>query len=155
MKRSGKRKVGLWFLAGLLAIAAIGIAIAIAQGRRTPSGRPEYVALGSSFAAGAGLGALEPGSPTLCARSVDGYPQQLARLRDVALVDMSCGGAVARHLLHGGQYFQGPQVRTITRTTRLVTLTIGGNDVGYVADLSMLAARLWIGVERGTPADFG
>jgi lysophospholipase L1-like esterase len=54
---------------------------------------------------------------------------------------MSCGGAVTRHLLHGGQYFQGPQIRTITRGTRLVTLTIGGNDVGYVADLSMLAAR--------------
>lgn len=139
--RGPKRKVGLWLLGGLIAIIAIGLMIVVAQGRRTLSGRPDYVALGSSFAAGAGLGALEPGSPTLCARSVDGYPQQLARLRAVALVDMSCGGAVTRHLLHGGQYFQGPQVRTITRDTRLVTLTIGGNDVGYVADLSMLAAR--------------
>ena len=141
MTRGRRRKVGFWLLAGLMAIIGIGMAIAVAQGWRTPSGRPDYVALGSSFAAGAGLGALEPGSPTLCARSVDGYPQQLARLRAVALVDMSCGGAVTRHLLHGGQYFQGPQVRTITRATRLVTLTIGGNDVGYVADLSMLAAR--------------
>jgi hypothetical protein len=139
--RGRRRKVGFWLLAGLMAIIGIGMAIAVAQGWRTPSGRPDYVALGSSFAAGAGLGALEPGSPTLCARSVDGYPQQLARLRAVALVDMSCGGAVTRHLLHGGQYFQEPQVRTITRATRLVTLTIGGNDVGYVADLSMLAAR--------------
>jgi lysophospholipase L1-like esterase len=139
--RGRKRKVGLWLLAGLIAIIGIGLMIVVAQGWRTPSGRPDYVALGSSFAAGAGLGALDPGSPILCARSVDGYPQQLARLQRVRLVDMSCGGAVTRHLLHGGQYFQGPQVRTITRATRLVTLTIGGNDVGYVADLSMLAAR--------------
>jgi lysophospholipase L1-like esterase len=139
--RGHRRKVGLWVLGGLLAIIGIGLMIVVAEGRRTPSGRPDYIALGSSFAAGAGLGALEPGSPTLCARSVEGYPQQLARLRAVALVDRSCGGAVTRHLLHGGQYSQGPQVRTITRATRLVTLTIGGNDVGYVADLSMLAAR--------------
>ena len=54
---------------------------------------------------------------------------------------MSCGGAVTKHLLHGGQFFQGPQIRAIGKNTKLVTITIGGNDVGYVGDLSMLAAR--------------
>lgn len=111
------------------------------QGRRTPDGSPVYVALGSSYAAGAGLGRLQPGSPLLCARSINGYPQQLARMRGLAIVDMSCGGAVTENVLHGGQYFQGAQLRVISRTTRLVTITVGGNDVGYVGDLSMLAAR--------------
>jgi lysophospholipase L1-like esterase len=125
----------------LLILALATVAFVVVQGRRTPTDRPYYVALGSSFAAGAGLGRLQAGSPLLCARSVDGYPQQLARAQRWPIVDMSCGGAVTRHLLHGGQFFQGPQMRTITPATRLVTITVGGNDVGYVADLSLLAAR--------------
>ena len=125
----------------LLALAAGATAFVFYQGRRTPAGRPDYVALGSSFAAGAGLGRLEDGSPLLCARSVNGYPQQLARMRQLSIVDMSCGGGLTRHLLRGGQFFQGPQLRVIGGGTRLVTITVGGNDVGYVGDLSMLAAR--------------
>lgn len=135
------RKIVLIATISLLALIASAGLIAFVQAHRTPLGRPEYVALGSSFAAGAGLGPLQPDSPTLCARSMNGYPQHLARLRQLTIVDMSCGGAVTRNLLRGGQFLQGPQRRTITRETRLVTITIGGNDVGYVGDLSMLAAR--------------
>lgn len=125
----------------VLVAAIAGLAWVLVQGQRTPLGRPVYVALGSSFAAGADLGALQKDSPTLCARSVNGYPQQLARLRHLPIVDMSCGGAVTQHVLHGGQFFQGPQLRTITPATQLVTLTVGGNDIGYIGDLSLLAAR--------------
>jgi len=125
----------------LLGLIAIAVGIAAYQAKRVPHGRPEYVALGSSFAAGAGLGKLEAGSPLLCARSVSGYPQQLARMLHLSIVDMSCGGAVARHLLRGGQFFQGPQIRTIGPETRLVTITVGGNDIGYIGDLSLLAGR--------------
>jgi lysophospholipase L1-like esterase len=125
----------------VLVLVAATLAWLVYQGRQTPGGRPDYVALGSSFAAGAGLGKLQPGSPLLCARSLQGYPQQLARMRHLAIVDMSCGGAVTRHVLQGGQYFQGAQIRTITGATRLVTVTVGGNDIGYIGDLSMLAAR--------------
>src|SRR5213079_120589 len=95
------------------AFAVFGLALAFVQGRKTPSGRPEYVALGSSFAAGAGLGPLQSGAALLCARSVGGYPNRLANALNLDMVDMTCGGAVTRHVLHGGQYFQGPQIRTI------------------------------------------
>lgn len=130
---------------GVVAVVATTLAIAIVvllvQARRTPAGEARYVALGSSYAAGAGLGKLQAGSPWLCARSVGGYPQQLAERLQMPTADMSCGGAVTRHVLNGGQFFQGPQVRVIGPETRLVTLTVGGNDIGYVGDLSMLAAR--------------
>ena len=130
---------------GLLAIAILlmiaGATVAYVQAQRTPKAKPEYVALGSSFAAGAGLGDLQQGSPFLCARSVNGYPQRLARNLKLSIVDMSCGGAVTEHLLDGGQFFQGAQIRAIGKNTKLVTITVGGNDVGYVGDLSMLAAR--------------
>lgn len=125
-----------------LALLIVGFTVVVwVQARRTPPERPEYVALGSSFAAGAGLGPLQKGSPLLCARSTNGYPEQLARIRDLSIVDMSCGGAKVGHLLRGGQFFQGPQMRVINAETRLVTITVGGNDSLYIADLSQLAAR--------------
>ena len=130
-----------WVAAILVVVVLIGLLVAFVQGRKTPTGNSQYVALGSSFAAGAGLGPLQDDSPLLCARSVGGYPNKLAAALRLELVDMACGGAVTRHLLRGGQYFQGPQIRVIDRRTRLVTITVGGNDTLYIADLSQLAAR--------------
>ena len=101
----------------------------------------EYVALGSSFAAGLGLGPRAPGSPLVCQRSVNGYPQQLARIMRLSLTDMTCSGATVRHVLRGGQVFLGPQIDAIGPDTRLVTITAGGNDVGYVGDLTAMAFR--------------
>ena len=87
-------------------------------------------------------------------------------MAEVSIVDMSCGGAATTHLLHGGQFFQGPQIRVIARRHRLVTITVGGNDVGYIGDLSMLAARhtdtlfgwlvrrLWSGPKTPAERDF-
>lgn len=135
------KKGCLWLLLAVVILALGAIAFFWIQGRRTPEGNPEYVALGSSFAAGAGLGDLQQGSPLLCARSINGYPPRLAKLTGLSIVDMSCGGAQTKHLLYGGQFFQGPQIRTITKATKLVTITIGGNDLGYIGDLSMQAAR--------------
>src|SRR5579875_1207680 len=92
-------------LAALIPVGLVAAVIAFIFGeaQRTPSGTPAYVALGSSFAAGAGLGPLQKGSPIFCARSVHGYPQQLSRMRGLEIVDMSCGGATANHVLFGGQ----------------------------------------------------
>ena len=131
----------LYPIAFMLFLIAVAIAFVAFQGRRTPGGNPEYVALGSSFAAGAGLGPLQQGSPVLCARSTGGYPQRLARGLDLPIVDMSCGGAVTANVLYGGQFFQGAQIRVIDKATRLATITVGGNDVNFVGDLSMLALR--------------
>ena len=107
---------------------------------KSHAGSPaQYVALGSSFAAGLGLGPRAPGSPFFFMRSINGYPQQLARMVDLSLVDASCSGATTRHVLHGGQFFQPAQIDMLVSTTELVTLTAGGNDVGYIRDLVFLA----------------
>jgi len=100
-----------------------------------------YVALGSSFAAGLGLGPRAPRSPCLCMRSRNGYPQLLARLAGYELVDRTCSGATAAQVLRGGQFFQASQLDAITPETELVTLTAGGNDIGYVGDLTLMAMR--------------
>lgn len=134
-------RVTLIALLLLVAVAAVAGGALVLQARGLPPGRPDYVALGSSYAAGPGLGARPDGSPVLCSRSVNGYPPLLARRLRLSLVDMSCGGATARHLLAGGQFFQGSQVRAVTPATRLVTITAGGNDVGLIGDLSTMALR--------------
>ncbi|MDO6414512.1 SGNH/GDSL hydrolase family protein [Sphingomonas sp. BIUV-7] len=128
---------------GLAALLLAGGVAALLwwQARRVPIGQADYVALGSSFAAGIGLGPRAPRSPLVCLRTTNGYPQQLARMRGLSLVDVTCSGATSTHVLAGGQIFLGPQIDAITRKTRLVTMTIGGNDIGYVGDLSLAAAR--------------
>lgn len=130
----------------IVVVAVVGLLAAITlwliiDARKTPDGAPVYVALGSSYAAGAGLGPRQPGSPILCQRSDNGYPSRLARKLGLPLVDMTCSGSVTKHVLLGGQYFQDAQIRTLNAKTRLVTLTAGGNDVGFVRDLFLMASR--------------
>lgn len=134
-------RVILAILALLLATAALFTGFLYWQAQTKPQGIPQYVALGSSFAAGIGLGERVAGSPLVCQRTVDSYPQTLARMTGMSLVDMTCSGATTRHVVSGGQVFLGPQLDGLGPDTQLVTITIGGNDISYVGDLSFLAAR--------------
>lgn len=134
-------RIALYLVALVVAAALLILGVLVYQGRQAPRTNAPYVALGSSFAAGLGLGARSPGSPFVCQRSVNGYPQQLARMTGLTLVDMSCSGATAAHVLRGGQVFLGPQIDAIGPDTQLVTITAGGNDVGYVGDLTAMAFR--------------
>lgn len=111
------------------------------QGKQAPRANAPYVALGSSFSAGIGIGARETGSPFVCQRSINGYPKQIARITGLSLTDMSCSAATTKHVLHGGQVFLGPQIDALGPDTQLVTLTIGGNDIDYVGDLTFMAFR--------------
>ena len=69
------------------------------------------------------------------------YPQQLAKMLSLSIEDMTCSGATTTHVLHGGQYFQGPQIDALGEDTQLVMLTTGGNDISYIGDLTLLATR--------------
>ena len=124
----------------MVVLVVAGFLIMLYQGKQTPTGDPHYVAMGSSFAAGIGLGPRALGSPVACMRTLNGYPQQLATMIRLPIVDVSCSAATTRHVLHGGQYFQPPQLDALARNTKLVTITSGGNDIHYISDLSLIAA---------------
>lgn len=97
----------------------------------------EYVALGDSYSAGYGLGD-RTGLPTnACVQSARDYPHRLAAQFGLALTDVTCAGATSDDVTTGHQ-FKGvpPQIQSLSDRTRLVTLTIGGND----ADLFGTAA---------------
>ena len=86
-----------------------------------------YVALGSSFAAGSGI----PVQTGVCGRSDSNYPNLVAADLDLKLVDVSCAGATTANLLDTPQGDTPPQVNAVTADTSLVTVTVGGNDIGY------------------------
>jgi lysophospholipase L1-like esterase len=128
-------------IAVVVTAALIALLVLVWQGKRKPDTSGQYVALGSSFAAGLGLGPRERGSPVVCMRSTQGYPHVLAALTGLSLVDMSCSGSTTSHILHGGQVFLGPQLDAIGARTRLVTITSGGNDTSYIGDLTLASGR--------------
>lgn len=95
-----------------------------------------YVAMGSSFAAGPGIEPAEPGSPAKCVRSARNYPNLVAARLGARLIDVSCIGATTANILSRRQNGQPPQIDAVGRGTRLVTVTIGGNDIDYFGSLS-------------------
>lgn len=93
-----------------------------------------YVAMGSSYAAGPMLPPPKPGAPMRCGQSLSNYPTLLAERFGMVLVDRSCSGATTEHIL--GPWGEiPPQIASLTPDTRLVTITIGGNDLSYVGNL--------------------
>jgi len=93
-----------------------------------------YVNMGSSFAAGSGAGPPAPGSPARCYQSSVNYAHLLAARQGFTLNDVSCGGATSAHILNAWNELPA-QIDAVTSDTRLVTITIGGNDVAYVGNL--------------------
>lgn len=119
-----------WTAALALSLLAAGTAAAKPA---LPAGA-RYVAMGSSYAAGPGTGELKPGAPARCTRSQTNYATLLARRLNLDLVDATCGGATTAHLL-GPWNELPPQLDSVSPETRLVTITIGGNDVNFVRNL--------------------
>jgi lysophospholipase L1-like esterase len=101
----------------------------------------DYVALGDSYTADV-LTTFPPTTqyvPIGCGQSTTDYPHQLAKLLHVAkFYDASCGGATtgdmtkAQSVTPGGD--NAPQFSHLNAQTDLVTIGIGGNDVGLVGE---------------------
>lgn len=118
-------------LAALAAVLALS-ACAHMQTGLTKGAR--YVAMGSSYAAGTGINGIKPGTPQRCGRSASNYATLLAGKLGLILEDQTCGGATTAHIL--GAWNELPaQIEAVNADTRLVTVTIGGNDVNYVGNL--------------------
>ncbi len=91
-----------------------------------------YVALGSSMAAGPGIRPRAKGAPFFAGRSARNYPHLVAERLGLELVDVTYSGATTAHVLVDSQPGASPQIEALDGTEDLVTITIGGNDVGYV-----------------------
>lgn len=98
------------------------------------------MALGSSMAAGPGIAPRVPGSPRRAGRSERNYAHLAAHALQLDLTDVTYSGATTANLLEEPQNGARPQVEVLRGDEVLVTVTIGGNDIGYVP--ALMAASL-------------
>ena len=92
-----------------------------------------YVALGDSYTAGPDI--PYPTGPTAgCGQSSSSYPYLVARSLGLQLTDMSCSSATITSLTAPqptGDGTNPAQLSALSTATRLITLGVGGNDVGW------------------------
>lgn len=114
-----------------------------------PKGPATYVALGDSYASG-------PLVPTQvdagCQRSSNNYPHLLAARLGLELTDATCSGARTQNMTEPQPSSTGPtpnppQFDRLDRRTDLVTLQIGGNDIGFV-DIALACGQAALTAQR-------
>ncbi len=110
----------------------------------TPPRGSRYVAVGSSFAAGPGITPPAPGRPAKARQSARNYPHLVAERCGFDLADVTSSGATVEDILRSSQFGQPPQIAAVTEHTELVTVTAGGNDIGYIPSLIAASLPAWI-----------
>jgi lysophospholipase L1-like esterase len=112
-------------LAATLAIVAVGAF--------APSASADYVSLGDSFTAGPMIPVQQP--PYGCLKSDHNYPSLAAPdLAQPAFRDASCSGAETEDMTQPQGVTPGPnppQFDRLDADTQIVSLGIGGNDIGF------------------------
>jgi len=130
MRRIGRRL--------LLLSAAVGLlVVAVPSAPAAP--RPNaYVALGDSYTAGPfiGLDFQHKDVPYACAQSKYSYPYLVAaQIKAKVFRDVSCSSARTEHFSQPQKAYSQtnpPQYNALRADTSLVTIGIGGNDIGLV-----------------------
>lgn len=113
-----------------------------------------YVAMGDSYAAGAGIEPLDPAADARCSQSTLNYAHVVARrAASTTFTDVSCSGAQTKH--YSTSQFPGvaPQLDALTRKTRLVTMTIGGNDADVFGGAIAACATAAFSDPAGNPCE--
>ena len=93
-----------------------------------------YVALGDSYTAGP-LILDQSTDPLGCLRSTRNYPSIVkAKVKAAKFKDVSCSGATTTHFANQQGVTPGPnqpQFNALNANTKIVTIGIGGNDIGF------------------------
>lgn len=87
-----------------------------------------YVALGDSYSAASGVVPLDPQAAPECLRAINNYPHVIARRLGTSLTDVTCGAAETKDFFTSQYQGVAPQLDALNKNTKLVTMTIGGND---------------------------
>lgn len=124
---ASRSRQALWLL--LAAVVALTLSAATAIGARAAT----YVALGDSYAAGPLI--PNPVLPLGCLKSSNNYPRLAAPGIGLTLRDATCSGATTVHMTNPQNVDPDgpnpPQLNSVDATTTVVSLTIGGNDIGF------------------------
>ena len=108
---------------GVAALAAAALPV-LASAPASAQPAVHYVALGDSYSSGVGAGSYI-GSSGSCDRSTNAYPALWdAANQPASYVSEACSGATTATVL-------STQLSALSAATTLVSITVGGNDVGF------------------------
>ena len=110
-------------------------AFATGAGTAGAASSVHYVALGDSYSSGDGAGSYSDGS---CRESSNAYPVLWANANAPAtFTNETCSGATTSSVI-------STQLGALSSATTLVSITVGGNDVGFasVMETCVLDQRL-------------
>lgn len=112
----------------------LALVVLIAAGAQVPAQAEArvYVALGDSYAAGPLIPLQE--QPWGCLRSTNNYAKLVAGKLGLTLRDATCSGADTKDMTASQGVFpeaNPPQFDELDDTVDIVTLQIGGNDIGF------------------------
>jgi lysophospholipase L1-like esterase len=146
-------------MACLLAVVGLGMVLATGLSASLPAGSAQaaiptsqntspvssYVALGDSYTSGPSVPSqlgpgTTPSAPASCLRSSGNYPSLTARALGLELTDVSCAGATTGDLTGSQGAAVPPQLSALRPTTSVVTVGIGGNDLGFSSIVTDCAA---------------
>lgn len=109
-------------------LAATGLCLLAAAPPASAQTTARYVALGDSYSSGVGAGSYISSSGS-CDRSANAYSQLWANAHDPAsYVSAACSGATTGSVISS-------QLSALSSSTTLVSITVGGNDVGFSATM--------------------
>ncbi len=124
---------------GAIALALVASALALGLSQAADAGRtqpPIYAALGDSYTSAPGILPLAPESPPQCGRSSNNYPHLVAKALELSLTDASCAGAKTEDFTGSQSPGQAPQFDALRRSTKVVSISMGGNDEALFVTLA-------------------
>lgn len=96
----------------------------------------QYVAMGDSYSSGEGNPPFEGGTNTSsdkCHRSPMAYPRKVETSLNLgATAFVACSGATTNEIINANAANnEQPQINALSTDTQVVTITVGGNDIGF------------------------
>jgi lysophospholipase L1-like esterase len=155
MYRRQRRAVGLGAFAAAALALGLGLGLGLAGCVPTAPATARYVALGDSYTAGPNIPTQlsNAGIPAGCDQSDHNYPHLVAPRTGLLFSDASCIGATTGAMtvsqgVNGGN--NPPQFDRLTADTTVVTLGVGGNDIGFI-DIATTCGEGALNDPTGTP----
>lgn len=157
-KRRPRRLATIAALAGVFAVAAASGLTATPTPAVAAAGDEhlaglDYVALGDSYTSGFGLADITDLPVEGCFQAASNFPHLVAANLGLDLHDASCSGAKTEHILntpHDTGFDEAPpQSSALSADTDIVTVAIGGNDLGFSDVLAACTALSPVGPLAG------
>jgi hypothetical protein len=121
----------------VLAAAVLTVSLLTTSAAGARIAAPELAGLGDSYSSGLGTGTYYEDSGS-CKRSPDAYPVLDSERIGAALTFVACSGATTADV-------ESDQLSALSSSTTDVTMTVGGNDIGFADVITTCALPSWAG----------